>query len=295
MSEITPLLPVADWRDFWSLLKPRVMSLVVFSGLCGLLAAPGHVHPFIAGIIVLCIALAAGAAGAFNMWYEADTDALMKRTAQRPLPAGRLNRSEAFAFAVSFSLIALMLMGLASNWYAAFWLALSIFFYVIIYTVWLKRRTPQNIVIGGAAGAFPPVIGWVAATGHLDVLPWLMFAIIFLWTPPHFWSLSLFMKGDYERAGIPMMPVVAGEPATQRQIWVYTLLTTGAALLPWVLGLATAVYGVSALVLNGFFLAAAWPVYRGAHERAPRRLFAASILYLFLIFAILALDRVLYA
>jgi heme o synthase len=284
---------VTDWRDFFSLLKPRVMSLVVFTGLCGLLAAGVPVHPFTAFVAVLCIAVGAGAAGALNMWYEADTDALMARTASRPLPAGRMARPEALAFACVLAGGSVLVMALGVNWQAAFWLAVSILFYVLIYTVWLKRRTPQNIVIGGAAGAFPPVIGWVAATGQTSLLAWLMFAIIFCWTPPHFWALSLFTTSDYARAGIPMLPVVAGEQVTRRQIWLYSCLMAVVALLPWGLDLAGPIYGLIALALNILFLAAAWPVWRAAEGRAPRRLFFISILYLFLLFAGLAADRML--
>jgi heme o synthase len=288
-------LAVADWRDFFSLLKPRVMSLVVFSGLCGLLAAPGDIHPLIATIAVLCIAVGAGAAGAFNMWYEADSDALMTRTAARPLPAGRISRSEAFAFAMILAVASVLLMGLAANWHAALWLAVSILFYVFVYTIWLKRRTPQNIVIGGAAGAFPPLIGWAAVTGGTAALPWLMFALIFLWTPPHFWALALYMKSDYSKAGIPMMPVVAGEESTRKQIWVYTLAMALCAVLPWVLQLTGPIYGIAALAFNILFIAAAWPVYRVGDVKACKRLFGVSILYLFLLMGALALDRMMLA
>ncbi len=288
-------MQVTDWRDFVSLLKPRVMTLVVFSGFCGLLAAPGAIHPLIACIAVLCIAVGAGAAGAFNMWFEADSDALMQRTAARPLPAGRMNRSEAFAFAMVLAVASVLVMGLAANWHAALWLAVSILFYVLVYTVWLKRRTPQNIVIGGAAGAFPPVIGWAAVTGDTSLLPWLMFALIFLWTPPHFWALSLYMKSDYAKAGIPMMPVVAGEKSTRTQIWWYTIAMVLCAMLPWALNLTGSVYGVAALAFNIMFLAAAWPVYRSGEIKACKRLFGVSILYLFLLMGALALDRMMVA
>ncbi len=293
MSTMTTNAPtqVTDWRDFYSLLKPRVMTLVVFSGFCGLLAAPGHIHPLIAFIAVLCIAVGAGAAGAFNMWYEADTDALMKRTASRPLPAGRMNRDEAFAFAMILSVASVLVLGLAANWHAALWLVVSILYYVVVYTIWLKRRTPQNIVIGGGAGAFPPIIGWAAVTGDTTMLPWLMFATIFLWTPPHFWALSLYIKSDYASAGIPMMPVVAGEESTRKQIWVYTLLMALCAMLPWALHLAGPIYGVAALAFNIMFIAAAWPVYRTGDIKACKRLFRISILYLFFTFGALALDR----
>src|SRR3990170_1083847 len=200
----------ADWRDLLALTKPRVMSLVVFTGLCGMLAAPVLPPAAIGFTAILCIALAGGAAGALNQWYEADLDALMKRTADRPLPAGRMDRQSALHFGVGLGTFSVLLMGLAVNWLAAAILALSILFYVLVYTVWLKRRTPQNIVIGGAAGAFPPAIGWAAATGDVTLMPLLLFTIIFLWTPPHFWALSLFVRSDYANAGVPMLPVVAG-------------------------------------------------------------------------------------
>jgi heme o synthase len=282
---------ITDWRDFYSLLKPRVMTLVVFSGLCGLLAAPGHIHPLIGFIAVLCIAVGAGAAGAFNMWYEADTDALMQRTADRPLPAGRMQRSEAFTFAMVLAVGSVLVLGLAANWHAALWLAVSILYYVVVYTIWLKRRTPQNIVIGGAAGAFPPIIGWAAVTGSTMLLPWLMFALIFLWTPPHFWALSLYMKSDYASAGIPMMPVVAGEQSTRRQIWYYALAMAVCSMLPWLFQLVGPIYGVAALAFNIMFIAATWPVYQHGEVKACKRLFGVSILYLFLLMGALALDR----
>src|SRR5687768_12997877 len=219
----TATLP-ADWRDFVALTKPRVMSLVVFTGLCGLLAAPVAIHPVLGFTAILCIALGAGAAAALNQWYEADIDALMKRTASRPLPAGRMAPESALHFGVALGVFSVLLMGLATNWFASAILAVSILFYVLVYTVWLKRRTPQNIVIGGAAGAFPPLIGWAAATGDVTLLPLLLFLLIFLWTPPHFWALSLFVRSDYAAAGVPMLPVVAGERTTRRQSLFYALL-----------------------------------------------------------------------
>jgi protoheme IX farnesyltransferase len=290
----------ADWRDFLALTKPRVMSLVVFTGLCGLLAAPVSIHPVLGFTTVLCIALGAGAAGALNQWYEADIDALMKRTAGRPLPAGRMDRQSALHFGVGLSFLSVILLGLATNWLAAAVLTASILFYVIIYTVWLKRRTPQNIVIGGAAGAFPPVIGWAAATGDVTLLPILMFALIFLWTPPHFWSLALFIESDYARAGVPMMPVVAGERTTRVQIFLYTLPMIACALLPWALDLAGLVYGVVALAGSLVFLAMAVQVglmrpRMDAGAKAERRLFYYSILYLFAVFLALAADRMMAA
>src|SRR3954453_2766319 len=229
-----------DWRDFLALTKPRVMSLVVFTGLAGMLAAPVAVNPVLGFTAILCIALAAGAAAALNMWYEADLDAKMKRTAKRPIPAGRMDRQSALHFGVGLGFFSVILMELATNRVAAAALAVSILFYVLVYTIWLKRRTPQNIVIGGAAGAFPPLIGWAAATGDVSALPVLLFALIFLWTPPHFWSLSLFVRSDFAAAGVPMLPVVAGARTTRIQILLYTLPMAAAAVAPWPLGLAGA-------------------------------------------------------
>jgi len=290
----------ADWRDFVALTKPRVMMLVVFTGLCGLLAAPAHIHPVLGFTAVLCIALAGGAAGALNQWYEADIDAVMKRTADRPIPAGRMDPQSALHFGVGLGVFSVLLMGLALNWLAASILAVSILFYVFVYTMWLKRRTPQNIVIGGAAGAFPPLIGWAAVTGDVTALPILLFTIIFLWTPPHFWALSLFVRSDYAAAGVPMLPVVAGAPATRRQILVYTLAMGAAAIAPWPLGLAGPIYGVAALALSLAFLGLAIAV-AGNRATAPeamrpeRRLFTFSIVYLFALFAMLVLDRMVLA
>ncbi|WP_288456416.1 heme o synthase [uncultured Sphingomonas sp.] len=296
MSTAAPLLPPADWRDFLALTKPRVMTLVVFTGLCGMLAAPVAVDPVLGFTAILCIALGAGAAGALNQWYEADLDAVMKRTAQRPLPAGRMERQSALHFGVGLGAFSVILMGLAVNLAAAAILTVSILFYVLIYTVWLKRRTPQNIVIGGAAGAFPPLIGWAAATGQVALLPFLLFALVFLWTPPHFWALALFVKTDYANAGVPMLPVVAGEAATRRQIGLYTIPMAAVAIAPWPLGLAGAVYGVVAVAMTAAFGVLAVLVTAGA-TRAGRpmawekRLFAFSILYLFVIFGALVADR----
>ncbi len=287
---------LADWRDLFALTKPRVMSLVVFTGLCGLLAAPVDVHPVLGFTAILCIALGAGAAGALNMWYEADLDAKMKRTASRPLPAGRMDRQTAMHFGVGLAAFSVILMDLAANHLAAGILALSILFYVLVYTVWLKPRTAQNIVIGGAAGAFPPLIGWAAATGDVSALPLLLFAIIFLWTPPHFWALSLFVRSDYANAGVPMMPVVAGVQATRRQILLYTLPMAAAAVAPWALGLTGWIYGATAVGLSAVFLGLALAV---ATNRATepkqmgpeKRLFAFSVLYLFVLFAVLVADK----
>ena len=285
----------ADWRDFVALTKPRVMSLVVFTGLCGLLVAPVQLPAVLGFTAILCIALGAGACGALNQWYEVEVDAKMRRTAKRPLPAGRMDRQTALHFGVGLSFFSVLLMGLATNWLAAILLAASILFYVLIYTVWLKPRTAQNIVIGGAAGAFPPLIGWVAATGHMSALPWLLFAIIFLWTPPHFWALSLFVRSDYAAAGIPMLPVVAGVKNTRLQIFLYTLPMVAAAIAPWPLGLTGAAYGVCAAVLSIVFLVLA---VRGAGNRATdptqmaaeKHLFAYSVFYLFALFAVLVAD-----
>jgi len=295
ISQNTANLP-ADWRDLFALTKPRVMSLVVFTGLCGLLAAPVHVHPVLGFAAVLCIALGAGAAGALNQWYEADLDAKMKRTASRPLPAGRMDKQTALHFGVGLSFFSVILMDLAANHLAAGILAVSILFYVLVYTVWLKRRTAQNIVIGGAAGAFPPLIGWAAATGDVSTLPLLLFAIIFLWTPPHFWALSLFVRSDYANAGVPMLPVVAGVESTRRHILLYSLPMTAAAIAPWALGLAGWIYGAVAVGLSAAFLILALHV-AGNRATEPKqmgpekRLFAFSILYLFGLFAAVVIDK----
>jgi heme o synthase len=295
--EITnPAALPADWRDILALTKPRVMSLVVFTGLCGMLAAP-QLPPLVLGFTaILCIALGAGACGALNQWYEVEVDAKMRRTAKRPLPAGRMDRQAALHFGVGLAFFSVLLMGLATNWLAAVLLAASILFYVVVYTVWLKPRTPQNIVIGGAAGAFPPLIGWVAATGHLNSLPLLLFAIIFLWTPPHFWALSLFVRSDYAAAGIPMLPVVAGIQNTRRQIFLYSLPMAAAAVAPWALHLTGAIYGVAASALSiGFLALAASVLANRATEPAQmgpeKRLFGYSVLYLFALFAVLVADR----
>ena len=286
----------ADWRDFLALTKPRVMSLVVFSGLCGLLVAP-TLPPFALGFTaILCIALAAGACGALNQWYEADIDAKMRRTAKRPLPAGRMDRQSALHFGVGLGAFSVLLMGVATNWLAAALLAASILFYVLIYTVWLKPRTAQNIVIGGAAGAFPPLIGWAAATGRIELLPVLLFAIIFLWTPPHFWALSLFVRSDYAAAGIPMLPVVAGVENTRLQIFLYTLPMAAAAIAPWPLGLTGIAYGLSSAILSAVFLVLAGRVLsnRATDPKemgAEKHLFAYSVFYLFALFTALVVDR----
>jgi len=293
------ILP-AEWRDFWALTKPRVMSLVVFTALCGLLAAPGTIHPIIAFTAILCIALGAGACGALNQYYEADVDAKMARTARRPLPAGRMDRESALQFGIALAAFSVGIMGVAVNWLSAGLLAFSIFFYSVVYTIWLKPNTPQNIVIGGAAGAFPPVIGWAAVTGDVTLLPVLLFAIIFLWTPPHFWALALFMKTDYGAAGIPMLPNVSGQKVTRNQIFAYSFPMVAAAILPFALAETGWVYGAASILLNTVFLILAFRVWKNealdaAQMKPEKQLFAFSILYLFLLFALFAFDRMLLA
>ncbi len=286
----------ADWRDLFALTKPRVMSLVVFTALCGLLAAPGSVHPVLAFSSILAIALGAGASGALNQWYEAGLDAKMKRTAGRPLPAGRLDPQTALQFGVGLAAFSVFLMLFAANWQAAVLLTVSILFYVFVYTMWLKPRTPQNIVIGGAAGAFPPLIGWVAATGSVAPLPVLLFLLIFLWTPPHFWALALFVRSDYAAAGIPMMPVVAGETSTRRQILFYAVIMAIGAIAPWPLGYTGALYGWTAALLSAVFVALSVQVGtrttgEGDLMQPEKRLFAFSIAYLFILFGAVVADH----
>ncbi|PZQ54852.1 heme o synthase [Novosphingobium sp. TCA1] len=287
----------ADWRDLLALTKPRVMSLVIFTGLCGLLAAPERINPVIAFTAILCIAMGAGGAAALNQWWEADLDAGMKRTAGRPLPQGRLDRTTARDFAGVLCAVSVFLMGFAVGWLPAAILAISIIYYAVIYTIWLKPRTPQNIVIGGGAGAFPPLIGWVAVTGHVSLMPVLLFAIIFFWTPPHFWALALFVKSDYAKVGIPMMPVVAGEKATRQQILIYAVLLLPLSVLPWWIGGTGAIYGVSAILLSSLFLALSIRVglrrRSGADDsmKPEKQLFGYSVLYLFALFAVLVVDR----
>ncbi len=278
--------------DYLALLKPRVMSLVVFTGFAGLVVAPGAMHPLLAAVAVLCIAVGAGAAGAINMWYDRDIDALMERTRKRPIPAGRVAPDDALAFGVTLRLFSFMLMGLAVNWTAAALLALANGFYVFVYTVWLKRRTPQNIVIGGAAGAFPPMIGWAAVTGAVSLESIALFGIIFMWTPPHFWALALYRAGDYDKAGVPMLPVVAGAAKTKQQILIYSLLLVPLSFAPPVLGMAGIAYSAAAAVMGAGFLLLAVRVRRQPGERAARRMFRFSILYLFVLFAALIVERV---
>jgi protoheme IX farnesyltransferase len=285
------LVGEAGVADFVALLKPRVMSLVVFTGFVGLYLAPGHLHPLLAAVAVLCIAVGAGAAGAINMWYDRDIDAVMKRTQNRPLPAGRMAPGEALGFGCVLAAASVVVMGLAINWVAATLLAGTIAFYILVYTVWLKRRTPQNIVIGGAAGAFPPMVGWTAVTGDIGLASLVLFALIFFWTPPHFWALSLYRTGDYARAGIPMMPVVAGARETKKQMLLYTIVLWPVALAPTLLGLAGLVYGAVAIVLSVLFTLAAVRVWFDTGDASAKRMFAFSILYLFLLFAAMLVDH----
>ena len=283
----------AGAADFVRLLKPRVMSLVLFTAFVGLMLAPGDIHPVIAVAALICIAVGAGASGAINMWYDADIDAVMARTKDRPIPAGRIAPGEALGFGVTLAIGSVVTMGLLVHPEAGALLALTIAFYVFVYTMWLKRRTPQNIVIGGAAGAFPPMVGWAAVGGEVGLGALILFAIIFIWTPPHFWALSLYRAGDYEKAGVPMLPVVAGTAETRRQIWLYSLALVPLTLTPQLVGMASWLYSAGALGLGAWFLALAWRVRCGAdgETRASKRLFAYSILYLFLIFALLAGER----
>ncbi|MBB2970030.1 heme o synthase [Mesorhizobium sp. RMAD-H1] len=284
-------LSEARASDYIALLKPRVMSLVVFTGFVGLLVAPGHMNPVLAAIAILCIAVGAGASGALNMWYDADIDAVMKRTRNRPIPAGLISRDEVLVFGLVLSAFSVMTLGLFVNWLAAALLAFTIFFYVIIYTMWLKRSTPQNIVIGGAAGAFPPMIGWAASTGVVSWESVVLFLIIFLWTPPHFWALSLFTTNDYAAARIPMMPNVRGEASTRLQILVYTLIVAPVGVLPWVMGFAGPVYGVVSAALGLAFVVHAWQLWRASSAevvlKGAKALFGFSLLYLFGLFAVL--------
>jgi len=290
----------AEPGDWLALLKPRVVSLVVFTGAIGLLIAPGHINPLMGAIAIFCIALGAGAAGAINMWYDRDIDAIMRRTTTRPIPAGKIEAGGALGFGIVLSVISVLLLAMATNLCAAAVLAVSIFYYAVIYTIWLKRRTPQNIVIGGGAGAFPAVIGWAAVTGHIGLLPVVLFLIVFFWTPPHFWSLALYASTDYEKAGVPMLPVVKGARHTRWNVFIYTLILFPLALSPWLLGLTGWIYGATAFVLGAAFIYYAWGVLRDAQDekgvslskdKPARAAFKFSILYLFLLFAACAVDR----
>lgn len=284
--------------DFFALLKPRVMSLVVFTALAGVVVAPAELHWFEAFCAVLFIAIGAGASGALNMWWDADIDRIMARTVDRPVPSGRVSAETALGLGAGLSFLSVMMLGLATNWHAAFWLAFTIFFYAVIYTMWLKRTTPQNIVIGGAAGAFPPLVGWVAVTGSLSVEAWLMFALIFMWTPPHFWALALFMKSDYHDAKVPMLTVTHGRDATRKHIFVYALL-----LVPFALALlATSIGGwaslVTAVPMNIYWVWGAWQIWQKPDQSSldddhalEKRFFKFSLLYLFAHFAALMIDR----
>jgi protoheme IX farnesyltransferase len=305
-----PITAPARWNDYVALLKPRVMSLVVFTAFTGLVCARAPMSPTLAFVAVLCIAVGAGASGALNMWYDADIDGLMRRTRARPIPAGRVQAADALGLGIVLSLLSVLLMGMAANWLAAGLLAFTIVFYAVIYTMWLKRSTPQNIVIGGAAGALPPVIGWAAATGHMPLNAWLLFAIIALWTPPHSWALALYTTGDYAKAGVPMMPVAKGAASTRRQILLYSLVFVPFAVAPAFTGLGGPVYLAVSAAGGAVFLLLAWRLFRSrageeidgaesglyqvkANSRAARNLFAFSILYLTLLFASLLVEHAL--
>ena len=298
----TDLESDAQFGDYFALLKPRVMTLVVFTALVGLLAAPAEIHPFVAFCAILFIAIGGGASGALNMWWDADIDAVMRRTAKRPVPSGRVTGDEALAIGLALSAFSVVFLGLATNWFAAGLLAFTIFFYAVIYTMWLKRTTPQNIVIGGAAGAFPPMIGWAAATGGVSVESVLMFALIFMWTPPHFWALALFMRSDYDDAGVPMLTVTHGRPATRRHILVYTILLAALALAMGLTSAGGPIYLATALVLNAMFLKGAVEIWRRDEVMAEadnygveKRFFKLSLLYLFAHFGAILADRALEA
>jgi heme o synthase len=283
----------SELADYWTLLKPNVMKLVVFTGGVGLFIAPGGIHPLLAFVAILAMAVGAGASAAINNAYDSDIDRIMIRTRRRPTASGRIAPAEALATGITLAIASVAVMGLAVNWTAAGLLALTIGFYVLIYTLWLKRRTPQNIVIGGAAGAFPPMIGWAAVTGGIELMPILLFLMIFFWTPPHFWALALYRQKDYADVGVPMLPVVAGPEATRKQILVYSVVLAATSLLPALIGTAGWLYFVVALVLSGIFLRDAWQLYRKPGDRQAMRLFKFSILYLFALFAAILADHLL--
>jgi protoheme IX farnesyltransferase len=284
------LVSEASVGDYLALMKPRVMSLVVFTALVGLMVAPAHVHPMIGLTALICIAVGAGAAGALNMWYDADIDAVMTRTARRPVPSGRIQPGEALAFGITLAAFSVVALGLMVSWFAAVLLAFTIFFYTVIYTMWLKRSTPLNIVIGGAAGAFPPMIGWAAATGGIGLESVLLFLIIFFWTPPHFWALSLIKVDEYKRAGVPMLPVVAGAAETRRQILIYSLVLAPVGASPWLLGYAGWLYGAVSVICGAAMVALALRLMRQPSDKTAKQLFAFSILYLFVLFAVRLLE-----
>lgn len=288
-------LSEASARDYFALLKPRVMSLVVFTAFAGLVLAPGHIHPVLGTIAILCIAVGAGASGALNMWYDADIDAVMTRTAKRPIPAGRIQPAEALAFGLTLSVFSVSILGLVVNWFSASLLAFTIFFYAVVYTMWLKRSTPQNIVIGGAAGAFPPMVGWACVTGGVSLDSIVLFLIIFFWTPAHFWALALFKMRDYAAVGVPMLPNVAGEATTKRQITLYAVLTAVTGVVPALTGLASPAYGLFAAALGAGFIYYSIGVLRmpeGDEKMVPaKKLFGFSLLYLFAVFSALLVDH----
>jgi protoheme IX farnesyltransferase len=287
---------ISSVNDFYSLMKPRVMSLVIFTALVGLIMSPDNIHPFTAFIALLCIAIGAGASGALNMWYDADIDKEMKRTVNRPIPLGLIPKSEALSFGLVLSFGSIFVMGIVVNWYSALFLAITIFFYIVIYTIWLKRRTPQNIVIGGAAGAFPPIIGWLSASGSLSIEPIILFLIIFMWTPAHFWALALDISDDYKKVGIPMMPNIVGSKATRRQILIYAIITSFVAVLPFFVNMASVYYLIAVLLLNFIFSFLSCKLYYTdtikLQKELAKKLFIYSIFYLFLIFAILLIEAI---
>ena len=291
----TPRISVAHPRDFYALLKPRVMYLVILTALAGLLVAPVKIHPLLGFVSLLAIAVGAGASGALNMWYDADIDARMTRTSTRPVPAGKITAGETLAFGLILSGFSVFTLGVVSNWLAAFLLAFTIVFYAVVYTMWLKRWTPQNIVIGGAAGALPPVVAYAAATGTMALEPWVLFAIIFIWTPPHFWALALVKAAEYERAGVPMMPNAKGPDRTRTEILVYSILLAPLGVAPWLMGFASLVYGVVSIIGGGAMIAYAVNVFRvregAAGDKAAMKLFGISILYLFALFGLIVIER----
>jgi heme o synthase len=298
LSLTTPRSGQGSANDYWQLLKPRVMSLVIFTAIAGVMAAPGHIHPWLGFVTILCIAVGAGASGALNMWYDADIDAIMKRTATRPIPSGHIEPGEALGFGLALAVGSVLTLGLLVNIASAALLAFTMFFYVVIYTMWLKRSTPQNIVIGGAAGAFPPMVAWAAVTGGVDMGSIALFLLIFVWTPPHFWALALYRESDYAEAGVPMLPNVAGRDETKRQIWIYTLLTIPAAALPLLTGTVGWLYAAGAALLTAKFLLDAWNVYRAPNRarenRAAKTLFKFSILWLFAMFALILAEKLIH-